>query len=232
MSHEDDVFNNIRMQGHSHVNMGVTPSSVDTSLYDRLLDQLDDTMFYIFMIWNKKKDKTIKIYDLKKNVLFDTSDVTVEQLGGDEDADFQNLSEDEQKAVAGFLASYRGKKQSEAFIKDAKEMVKDKVYKPTTTYGSYGHGNYGGYGGSSYYGGGYYGGYSGSGYSGTYGGSSQTKTEDKKDTSGKKNGMRKGKRKDKKNNGLKNACDSQLTLFNGQDDDDWDETDPFYARGW
>lgn len=77
MNHEDEVFNNIRMQGHSHVNMGVTPSSVDTALYDRILDQLDDTMFYIFLIYNKRGDKMFKIYDLQKNILFETSDVTV-----------------------------------------------------------------------------------------------------------------------------------------------------------
>ncbi len=80
MTHEDDVFNNIRMQGHSHVNMGTSPSSVDTALYDRILEQLDDTMFYIFMIWNKKGDKTIKIYDMAKNILFETSDCKVEIL--------------------------------------------------------------------------------------------------------------------------------------------------------
>lgn len=126
MSHDDEVFNNIRMQGHSHVNMGVTPSGVDTSLYDRILEQLDDDMFYIFMIWNKRKEKTIKIYDLAKNILFDTSDVTVEIL-------------DDGTGI-------------EKFLKDAKDAVKDK---PTTsTYqsnyrGSYGYGGYyGGYGSS------------------------------------------------------------------------------------
>ena len=133
MSHDDDVFNNIRMQGHSHVNMSVTPSGVDNSLYDRLLEQLDDTMFYIFMIWNKKKEKTVKIYDLKKNVLFDTDDVTIEQMDDDTAPLEQNLSEDEQRAVVEFLAQYREKKQTEAFIKVAKDMVKDKVSTPPTT---------------------------------------------------------------------------------------------------
>lgn len=119
MSHEDDVFDNIRMQGHSHVNMGTTPSTVDTSLYERLLDQLDDTMFYIFLIWNKRNEKTIKIYDLAKNVLFETADVTV------------SLMED----GTGM----------EKFLSTAKEMVQDKKYTPTTpaTYGKpYGYGGY------------------------------------------------------------------------------------------
>lgn len=74
---EDEVFNNIRMQGHSHVNMGVTPSGVDESLYEGILEQLEDDMFYIFLIWNKRGDKTIKIYDFGKNILFETKDVDV-----------------------------------------------------------------------------------------------------------------------------------------------------------
>lgn len=73
----DEEFNHIRMQGHSHVNMGTTPSSVDTTFYDRILEQLSDDMFYIFMIWNKRGEKTIKLYDMKKNVLFETKDCEV-----------------------------------------------------------------------------------------------------------------------------------------------------------
>lgn len=112
MNHEDEVFNNIRMQGHSHVNMGTTPSSVDTSLYDRILEQLDDDMFYIFLIWNKRNEKTIKIYDLEKNVLFETADVTVQVL-------------DDGTGI-------------ESFMKSAKEMVQDKKYSPV----SYGYSGY------------------------------------------------------------------------------------------
>ena len=78
MEQEDDVFNNIRMQGHSHVNMSTSPSGVDLALYEKILDQLDDSMFYIFLIYNKRGDKTYKIYDMAKNVLFETSDVTVQ----------------------------------------------------------------------------------------------------------------------------------------------------------
>lgn len=118
MNHDDDVFNNIRMQGHSHVNMGTTPSTVDTSLYERILDQLDDNMFYIFLIWNKRNEKTIKIYDLAKNVLFETADITV------------TVRED---AIG-----------MENFLKGAKEMVQDKKYTPATpSYGQpYGYGGY------------------------------------------------------------------------------------------
>ena len=80
MEHEDEVFNNIRMQGHSHVNMGVTPSAVDTNLYEKILDQLEDSMFYIFMVWNKKFESYTKIYDLQSNILYENDDIEVRLL--------------------------------------------------------------------------------------------------------------------------------------------------------
>lgn len=102
MEQDDEVFNNIRMQGHSHVNMGTSPSSVDTNFYDSILEQLDDSMFYIFMIWNKRGEKTVKIYDLKENVLFETSDTTIKII-------------DDELGM-------------EKFLKEAKDLVKAKTY--------------------------------------------------------------------------------------------------------
>ena len=175
MQHEDDVFNNIRMQGHSHVNMGTTPSSVDTTHQEKILAQLEDDMFYIFMIWNKRGEKTIKIYDLAKNILFDGTDVTVSVLD-----DGLGL---------------------EAFIKNAKDMVKNKVYTPpapTTT------------GNTAY-----------NGYNTTYP-NYQTPKNDSKDNekSDKSNGKKKGKRKGHgKSVAPQSACQSnQQTLFDMYDD--------------
>lgn len=102
MELDDKTFNNLRMQGHSHVNMGVTPSAVDTQYYDDILDRLEDDMFYIFMIWNKKAQKTVKIYDFAKNVLFDTFDCEVKVVDGE-----YGLSK---------------------FVDEAKANVKDRVY--------------------------------------------------------------------------------------------------------
>jgi len=82
MAHDDDVFNNIRMQGHSHVNMGTSPSAVDTTHQEKILDQLDDDMFYIFMIWNKRFESYVKVYDLAKNTLYENGDVSVKLLDG------------------------------------------------------------------------------------------------------------------------------------------------------
>jgi len=76
-SYDDNVFNNIRMQGHSHVNMGTSPSSTDTEHQSKILEQLDDSMYYIFMICNKKLESTTKIYDLTNNVLYEDSDIDI-----------------------------------------------------------------------------------------------------------------------------------------------------------
>ena len=76
-SQPDEVFNNLRMQGHSHVNMSTSPSGVDTTHQGKIMAQLEDDMFYIFMIWNKSLDKWIKVYDFAKNTMFETKDVDV-----------------------------------------------------------------------------------------------------------------------------------------------------------
>lgn len=134
----DEVFDDIRMQGHSHVNMGTTPSAVDTSLYERILDQMDDSAFYIFLIYNKRGEKTYKIYDMDKNVLFETSDVTVTILEPDLDGieiNIPGLSEDENQMLTEALVDYRMQNELDAFIKDAKAKVVTKA--PTYNYGNY-----------------------------------------------------------------------------------------------
>lgn len=112
---ENEVFNNVRFQGHSHVDMGVSPSATDLEHQRKILEQLGDDDFYIFMIWNKKSACHTKIYDMKKNVFFDNEDCTVRMFG-----DGVNFEE---------------------FLKGAKEMVKDRTY---TTH-SYSNSYYGGY---------------------------------------------------------------------------------------
>lgn len=73
----DDVFNNIRFHGHSHVNMGTSPSSTDTNFYNGVIEQCRDDDFYVFFIINKKSDITAKIYDFKRNTLFETKDISI-----------------------------------------------------------------------------------------------------------------------------------------------------------
>jgi len=103
---EDDTFNKIRMQGHSHVNMGVSPSGVDDKHRQKILEQLEPDMFYIFMIWNKSLTVHTLIYDMERNVLYEDKDVEVMLIGGD---------------------------GMEEFLADTKEKVQKHVYKKSKT---------------------------------------------------------------------------------------------------
>lgn len=77
-SYDNPRMKNLRMKAHSHVNMDTTPSSDDINSQKIYLNQLPDDGFYIFMIWNKRFENNIKIYDLKKNILFENKDITLE----------------------------------------------------------------------------------------------------------------------------------------------------------
>lgn len=74
---DDEVFNNIRFQGHSHVNMAVSPSGTDLDMYDNFLQVLPKNDYYIFMIMNKSGDITCLIYDLAKNIIYETADINI-----------------------------------------------------------------------------------------------------------------------------------------------------------
>ena len=108
----DDVFNGIRMQGHSHVNMSTSPSNVDTEYYNSIVNAMTDDMFYIFIIMNKRGDRYTQIYDMKENTIFDTKDITVTILIPEHDP-------------------------VEAMLQDARTKVVDKPKPLITTYNTY-----------------------------------------------------------------------------------------------
>lgn len=74
---DDDTFNSLHMQGHSHVNMSVSPSTTDLTHQEEILAQLSDEHFYIFMIWNKRGERNIKIFDMRSNTMYENSDIIV-----------------------------------------------------------------------------------------------------------------------------------------------------------
>lgn len=164
---DDERFDHIRCQMHSHVNMGVFASGTDTQHQEEILTQLGDNDFYIFMIWNKSLNVYMRIFDMQKNVLFETADCEWSVL-----EDTIGLSK---------------------FISEAKEIVVEQ----TTAYNGYGgnYGNYGGYSGAQGYGRSpnytpdkYYGPYNpvntgaGSSGNGNQGGGKKDKKKDKKKT--------------------------------------------------
>lgn len=105
-NYEDERMGNIHMQGHSHVNMGVSPSGTDISHQEEILGMLGPENFYIFVIWNKRGDKTISIFDNWKNIQFETADVKV-VIDGDAFG-LQELDADVEKLVkkTGYTSNY------------------------------------------------------------------------------------------------------------------------------
>lgn len=77
----DIDYNNLRMQAHSHVKMGVSPSGTDKSTYEGLQQTISEDSYYIFMIFNKDGDIWTNIYDLKHNAIYDKSDIEITVAG-------------------------------------------------------------------------------------------------------------------------------------------------------
>lgn len=75
----DEIYSHMRFHGHSHVNMGVTPSGVDTNYQEEMLETLED--FYIFLIINKRDDMWTKIVDVQDNIVYDKEDIEVRVTG-------------------------------------------------------------------------------------------------------------------------------------------------------
>ena len=106
----DEQLTAMRFQGHSHVNMAVTPSSTDEDHEEGIVNMLKNEDFYIFGIFNKKGDKTLRIFDCKTNTYYETKDI-----------DFSVIADD--------IGELR---------EDMDDMVKRKTYTYTGT--SYGYG--------------------------------------------------------------------------------------------
>lgn len=66
----------LRLHGHSHVNMNVFSSGVDDKYQKDLLTKVDNGDYYIFFIMNKKMEMCIFLYDFEQQVMFDKNDIT------------------------------------------------------------------------------------------------------------------------------------------------------------
>lgn len=76
MSLTTEQVNHKRFHGHSHVNMGVTPSGVDEQFYQDILSQVND--YFIITVTNKRNEYTVRFYDVANNILY--SDLPIRVL--------------------------------------------------------------------------------------------------------------------------------------------------------
>lgn len=102
----DQRFFELHAQGHSHVNMGTTPSGTDLQHQRAILEDVRNNGFYIFMIWNKRNEHTCWIYDLGKNIVFENKDITV--IIGDDEHDYDKFIKDAKNIVKTKTTQYQG----------------------------------------------------------------------------------------------------------------------------
>lgn len=154
--HGLDRYNDLRCWGHSHVNMGVTPSGQDESQMKLFSDNKCD--WFIRMIGNKKGELKVDIFDYKNGIqLTDVpwrtyANVATGAIQTEINELYNKIDELEQKF--GEIVQEQEKSITESVKKEIEEKVKPK-YK---TYGYNRSNNYGVYG---YQDDEYYGGYSG-----------------------------------------------------------------------
>ncbi|MBQ8043960.1 MAG: hypothetical protein IJ272_07430, partial [Clostridia bacterium] len=94
---DDNTYNNLRFQGHSHVNMGTTPSGTDMQYYNDMLQVLPKNDFYIFAILNKSGDATFYIYDLAANLIYDTADINIKIITSQTQDLLKDINNDKEK---------------------------------------------------------------------------------------------------------------------------------------
>lgn len=80
---DDNTINKLRFQGHSHVNMGVTPSGTDTANWDMFTGMISNDGFYIFCIANKSYNISWWIYDKATNLIYEPADIDFDIFVGD-----------------------------------------------------------------------------------------------------------------------------------------------------
>ena len=128
-----DIWNNICLWGHSHVNMGVLPSSQDNKQLDFFLKNMKEG-FFIRYIGNKKGEIGLQIVDIDKNIILDETEISIKRVMTEEDVKQIVSLEEEIKALNKRI--YDIKKCPEVFANSIKteiaEKVKEKKYTFTT----------------------------------------------------------------------------------------------------
>lgn len=123
---DDETFNKLRYHGHSHVNMGTSPSGTDNKYQDDILGQLTNDDYYIFLIWNKRGECTARVFDLKANTMFDENDVEI--IKPELTDDLSAFMQDAMNKVSSRTYSYQTQPKSYVYAASATtpKSVKEK----------------------------------------------------------------------------------------------------------
>lgn len=142
---EEDI-NKIRGWGHSHVNMGVTPSGTDDATYE---EYYKSTPFFIRLIANKKgeigvdvinRENEIKFNNIQWNVVYEDEFQKLEDKRQDLLSEIEKVLEEvdliEEELTKTFEERYE--KYKEPLEKAIENVTKTKTYGTTGTYGKTG----------------------------------------------------------------------------------------------
>lgn len=106
----------LRLHGHSHVNMNVFSSGVDDKYQKDLITKVDNGDYYIFFIMNKKMEICIFLYDFDQQIMFEKTDIDF-QIVNNECSDLKAWAGKELKDKA-ITATTRNTRKGHALFDD------------------------------------------------------------------------------------------------------------------
>lgn len=80
MQQDFETWSEMKGHGHSHVNMGVTPSTTDNGYREQIFPNIAEDSFYIYTIHNKKGEIHCLIVDKENNRLYENGDIIIDIL--------------------------------------------------------------------------------------------------------------------------------------------------------
>lgn len=122
-----DIWNKMRVWGHSHVNMSTSPSTQDNSQMKLFLENPND--FFIRIIGNKSEDFKIDIWDFKSGIIYENAEFVIV---------YDEKTEEILNAINKQIMALRNKMEEmlktpaelqEQIKKEISEKVKEKTYK-------------------------------------------------------------------------------------------------------
>ena len=112
---DNDTYNTLHLQGHSHANFGVTPSGQDRNTYAELMQYVKPDGFYVFLINNKANALWCKIVDRGGNAVYYTKDIDVLIEGVDLKQWYKDIEKTQLHTVQTVTPAYSHVSQSSLF---------------------------------------------------------------------------------------------------------------------
>ena len=139
-----DIWNNMKVWGHSHVNMSTSPSGQDEKQMEVFTQNADD--FFIRIIGNKKGEMKIDLYDYEKGVIYEDLTYAIDY---EENNELINTLEQKIIELQNIIDAKKKvpKELSDTITNEIKSKVKKKKEYTCNKYDNY----YGGYNYSNNY---------------------------------------------------------------------------------